>query len=278
MENLLNGKDTVDKEFRTNLIGLARIRMEHPDMAPKLAYTAIFIMLVVYTFLFTFVYLKRLLYMAFLTLIAPVVTVTYPIDKMNDGSAQAFNMWLKEYVFNALLQPFHLILYIVLVGTAMDLAANNIIYAIVAMAFIHKAEDMLRKFFQFEQAQTTSGIGAFAGGALTAQAFSKIKSLGGGSKSSASAGAEAEARTRFSQNNTGRGGIEAFAGGALGGAGTSGDSSATAGSSSGGSVTTPNIPGGSSGSAGAETNSTGLGGAGRLAAVGAAAAGVSCRC
>ena len=38
--------------------------------------------------------------MAFLTLIAPLVALTYPIDKMNDGQAQAFNRWMKEYIFN----------------------------------------------------------------------------------------------------------------------------------------------------------------------------------
>ena len=53
--------------------------------------------------------------MAFLTLIAPIVSLTYPIDKMNDGKAQAFNMWLKEYIFNALLQPFHLIIYFIFI-------------------------------------------------------------------------------------------------------------------------------------------------------------------
>ena len=40
--------------------------------------------------------------MAFLTIIAPLVALTYPIDKINDGKAQAFNMWFKEYIFNLL--------------------------------------------------------------------------------------------------------------------------------------------------------------------------------
>ena len=33
--------------------------------------------------------------MAFLTLIAPIVAFTYPIDKMADGQAQGFDMWVK---------------------------------------------------------------------------------------------------------------------------------------------------------------------------------------
>ena len=39
--------------------------------------------------------------MAFLTMVAPLVAFMYPIDKMNDGKAQGFDTWIKEYIFNA---------------------------------------------------------------------------------------------------------------------------------------------------------------------------------
>ena len=44
--------------------------------------------------------MKRSIKMAFLTLMAPLVTLTYAIDKMGDGKAQAFNSWLKELLEN----------------------------------------------------------------------------------------------------------------------------------------------------------------------------------
>lgn len=47
--------------------------------------------------------------LAFLTIIAPLMAMTYPLDKLQDGSAQGFNTWLKEYIFNLLIQPVHLI-------------------------------------------------------------------------------------------------------------------------------------------------------------------------
>ena len=103
------------KSFGTNLLGLARFQTQYKDFGPKMAYLIMYLALVIYTLVFTWFYLKRLLMMAFLTLIAPVVALTYPIDKMNDGKAQAFDMWLKEYIFNALIQPFHLIIYTVFV-------------------------------------------------------------------------------------------------------------------------------------------------------------------
>ena len=62
---------------------------------------------------FIFTYLRSVLYMAFLTLIAPVVALTYPIDKMNDGSAQGFTKWFREYIFNLLIQPIHFVLYFI---------------------------------------------------------------------------------------------------------------------------------------------------------------------
>ena len=114
--------------------------------------------------------------MAFLTIIAPLVALTYPIDKLNDGQSQAFNMWLKEYLYNLLLQPFHLLLYTMLVGTALELATSNMVYAIVAIGFLIPAEKLLRKFFGFEKASTTGAImGGAVGGAL---AMSAIQSLG----------------------------------------------------------------------------------------------------
>ena len=110
---------TVEGEgsFKTNLLGLARFKTQYHDLGQKIAYLVMYLALVIYTLIFTWFYLKRLLMMAFLTLIAPVVALTYPIDKISDGKAQAFDSWLKEYVFNALIQPFHLIIYTVFVGT-----------------------------------------------------------------------------------------------------------------------------------------------------------------
>ena len=112
--------------------------------------------------------------MAFLTIIAPLVAITYPIDKMNDGKAQAFDLWLKEYIFNLLIQPMHLILYIVLVGSAMKFAAHNIFYAVIALGFIASAEKLLRRFFGFEKANTP---GMFAGPAGTALMMSGLSKL-----------------------------------------------------------------------------------------------------
>ena len=128
----------------------------------------LYVGLVVLTFKFTFVYLKRLLMMSFLTLISPIVAATYPIDKAESGKAKGFDMWLKEYTYNMLLQPMHYILYVILISSSLTLAANNLVYAFVAFMFMNEGEKILKKIFGFGKAGggTVGGIGAFTTGAL----------------------------------------------------------------------------------------------------------------
>lgn len=160
-------------EMKTNLIGLCRVQVQYKDLGQRVIYLIFYIALVVYTVKFTWEYMKRAITMAFLTLIAPLVVLTYPIDKIGDGKAQAFNMWLKEYIFNALLQPFHLIIYTIFLGSAMDIIEINPLYAIFCLAFITPAEKLLRKFFGFDKASTAGS--SFAGGLGGAAAFNAMK-------------------------------------------------------------------------------------------------------
>lgn len=146
----------------------------------QMAYTIIYLVLVIYTIMFLFVYIKRLIYIIFLTMIAPLVALTYPIDKITDGQAQAFNMWLKEYVYNLLIQPFHLLIYNVLLGSAMSLASQYLIYPLVVLGFMLQAEKILRRFFGFEKSSTASSLasGALGGAAV----MSVINMLGNRTK------------------------------------------------------------------------------------------------
>lgn len=50
----------------------------------SVGYLIIYIVLVVFTGMFAFRYMKRVIYIAFLTLMAPMVAMTYPLDKIKD--------------------------------------------------------------------------------------------------------------------------------------------------------------------------------------------------
>ena len=178
------GYDNIQKQddyilWNTNLLGELRIacQMSRGNVS-YIGYAICFLVLVFYTVFFAFTYLKRVLYMAFLTIIAPMVAMTYPIDKINDGQAQGFNKWLKEYLFNLLIQPVHLILYTMLVSSALELAQVNVWYMIVAIGFIVPAEKLLRSLFGFEKATTPGSFaGAAVGAGLISQGLGRV--LGG---------------------------------------------------------------------------------------------------
>ena len=162
--------------FKTNLVGLIRFQAQSDDWQDTTAYTIIYFVLVIYTFMFTFLYFKRFLYTAFFTMIAPLVALTYPIDRAGDGKSQAFNMWFKEYTMNVIIQPIHLILYTVFVSSAYDLAAENPIYAIVAVGFLIPAEKFIKKMFGLDKAETAGSFGSLAGGAMLMNGLNKIAS------------------------------------------------------------------------------------------------------
>lgn len=192
----VEGTDAV--KFSTNLIGVTRFFIQYKDTWLKLEYFILYMMMVIYTIRFTWTYLKRVLNMAFLTLIAPLVALTYPIDKVSDGKAQAFNVWLREFCFNALLQPFHLLIYLVLVSSALDLAVKNPLYAVVALGFIVPAEKLLRKMFGFDKASGGT-VGTLAGAAGLTMASNAINNIGkaGGKGSS---GGKDKIRTKDANN------------------------------------------------------------------------------
>ena len=177
--------------IKTNLMGYIRFHQQRDRIDDEgnirvtwsyIGYTILYLVLVIYTVMFVVIYLKRVIYMAFLTVIAPLVALTYPIDKISDGKAQAFDMWIKEYVYNLLLQPFHLLLYTLLVGSVMELAQSNIVYAIVVLGFLVPAEKLLRKFFGFEKApETGSIVGGVVGGSLAMNAINRLGKIGPGS-------------------------------------------------------------------------------------------------
>lgn len=187
-------------KFKSNFTGLARIKADYDSISLKIGYTILYIALTVYTVYFAFVYLKRLLMLAFFTMIAPLVALTYPLDKIRDGKAQAFNYWFKEYMFYALLQPMHMLLYTVFVSSALSVAANNLLYAIVALAFIVPAEKIVKQMFGIK-GNTESTLGGFAGGALASQAFNMLRKGPPQPKKGGGDGPKGEKGTRLSNPN-----------------------------------------------------------------------------
>lgn len=163
-----DGKDILMSSLRNTVEGTY-------DFSDVFGETILYLALVVFTCLFTIKYLKRVVYMAFLTMIAPLIALTYPLDKIKDNKAQAFNMWLKEYIFNAMIQPVDYLIYCILVGSSLELISNPI-YAVVAIGFLTPAEKFFRKMFGMESKTPVGELGAAAAGATTMNFINKLAS------------------------------------------------------------------------------------------------------
>lgn len=96
---------------------------------------------------FFLTYIKRTFTICFLTVIAPLITVTYPIDKIGDGKAQAFENWFKEYLINIFIQPIHAIVYLIFVFTAGAIAERAIFVAMIFLMALGKVENIVRNIF-----------------------------------------------------------------------------------------------------------------------------------
>lgn len=187
-----------EKAFPTNLTGYNRVLAGNPDAIPKLTYTIMYLALTFYTVYFFFIYIKRVIILTFLTIIAPLVALTYPTDKVKDSKAQAFEFWLREYIVNAMIPIIHLVLYTVLVTSAIDLAVKSPLYAICVLAFIVPAEKIVKEMFGIKSS-TTPALGGFAGGALAAQ---MVQKLGKGGKDKGKDGKSDKIRTKDDKNVT----------------------------------------------------------------------------
>ena len=153
----------------------------------------VYAMITIQTFFFFIAYINRMLKVAFLIMISPLITITYSIDKMGDGKAQALNTWLKEFIFTILIQPFDCIMYLAFVSAAVSLlgvGANpfeslglsaevnevaNGFLAILCLKFINDGEKVIRQIFNFTDDNSSTSMAA--GAAVAVMAMQKTQQM-----------------------------------------------------------------------------------------------------
>lgn len=247
-----NNSDKLMNEIRKEI----GEELDNASIGDAAGYTIMYFVLVILTGTFTFQYLKRVIYIAFLTMIAPMIALTYPLDKVKDGKAQAFSFWLKEYILNCLIQPIHLMLYAVLIANAMNMAETNMLYAIVALTFMMPAEKIIKQMFGIKSESSYNTLSAAAGGAMVMNMVNKLKGVASkgdkGSRGGASGGGSGQASNANVRTATRNGGDGS----------TDGSSVPTGLSSPGGGTSTLGGSGGGSsgGSGGAGRGSSGSSG------------------
>lgn len=180
---LVNGDTLVDiKDLMNGLAYTATLGAGFNSLVAVFIYCGI----VAQTIFFFVAYVNRMLKVGFLIIISPLISITYSIDKMGDGKAQALNNWLKEFAYTILIQPFHCIMYVALINTAFNLVTNasavtitsipnllrtaefnkfaNGVLAILCLKFVNDGEKVVRKIFGFtdDNSKTSMAAGAIA--------------------------------------------------------------------------------------------------------------------
>lgn len=127
--------------------------------------TITYVLLVLQTFIFIIIYIKRFLVVLFLTIISPLVPLKYSIDKAKGGQSGVLNNWLREYCYNVFIQIIHCIIYVAIIAvplaslgtsiTGLESLAASIIL-IFSMMFVKKAEELLKDIFGFNKATSLS--------------------------------------------------------------------------------------------------------------------------
>lgn len=113
----------------------------------KARYIIIYYVILYYQLKFVYLYFKRFLSIGLLITIAPLVTITYPIDKAGDNKAQAFSAWINEIIINIFIQVLHAIVYIVFIFSAAEIAKKVPFLGIVFLMALSRAEKLVRRTF-----------------------------------------------------------------------------------------------------------------------------------
>ncbi len=133
----------------------------------------LYVTLKIMTLVFLILYIKRMVTIGFLIVIAPLVTITYSADKISDGKAQGMNTWFREFSFNVLIQPFQCIIFAALVSIASTLANTATVtsgfMALFLLIFIFEAEKLVKHIFNIQSSSLGDAIASAALAASVAQ-------------------------------------------------------------------------------------------------------------
>lgn len=122
------------------------------------------------TFKYAFIYIRRMIKIAFLIIISPLITITYSIDKIADNKSQALNTWMHVFIFNVFIQTFHALIFSVFFTMAFKIAVDTgsggvnlfgsftssipgTIIAIMSLRFIGEGEKIIRQIFNITEGE-----------------------------------------------------------------------------------------------------------------------------
>lgn len=197
--------------WRTNYMGYVRFfaqtNIKSTRVTLRFAYVLMYLILVIYTFMFLYQYVKRFMYIVFLTLMAPIIAVLYPIQKAN-GKTPSTTKYIKDWVNNLSLILIHGILYKILMGTSIDLVTSNPVYGVLALACIMEAGKIFKNYVDTNGGSATAddATKGLVTGALVMQGVKSVagmaKGLGSGNSGKKDSSGGSNANVRLANNRT----------------------------------------------------------------------------
>lgn len=116
----------------------------------KLINTISFMILVSMHIKFVWLFMRRFLTLAFLTIVSPIISITYAVDKFKDGKTQVFVGWAEEIVRLAFLMPLYAGIYTVFVIALGGLVEKVPLLGIVFLLLFSRVEKLVKELFNMK--------------------------------------------------------------------------------------------------------------------------------
>ena len=180
-----------NEELEIDIYEAVRTRAYDAKLVNGMIGMVMYMTLVYFAIRYTIVYLKRLLTLIVLTLMAPAVGVAYALQKVFSGKSSSLTTWMTEYIMNVLIQVIHAIIYSVFISTALIMSLQSVsgmILALILMNYALKAEKTFRTIFKMGGNGSLLDDTASAGDAEKIQQnFNTAKNIAMGAKPMANA-------------------------------------------------------------------------------------------
>lgn len=148
-----------ESSFEENTLNVVNLKLLTCTGWTYASYSIVYWFLVFMQTKFYWMYFKRVVVVGFLIFIAPIITITYPIDKVGDGKAQSFSVWSHELIMNIAIQPIHAIIYLVFMYTAGEIANTSIWVALAFLLVLTKVEKIILQLFNLKNVGSLKPIG-----------------------------------------------------------------------------------------------------------------------
>lgn len=183
LQSTLMSDNTIVTEIRRNFDSTSVL-----DAVGNIIYVIMYGYITYLTIVFLISYFKRLFYIMAMIIIAPLIGSLYALGRTGK---ERFNKWFKEFVWGVMVQPFHMLIYSILVLIPIKIMNSSGItvgsgvfethfgtfdaqvYALIAISMIRPIEKYMRGIFGFGET-ALDNVASFDSGKATIDKGAKL--------------------------------------------------------------------------------------------------------